>query len=63
MVASDLKNKREASVSVEPMFTERWSSRSFTDAALTDNQIASLFEAAHWAPSSSNAQQDLRFEI
>ncbi len=56
MVASDLKNSREASVSVEPMFTERWSSRSFTDAALTDNQIASLFEAAHWAPSSSNAQ-------
>ena len=54
MVTSDLKNLREASAPVEPMFVERWSSRSFADVPLTDDQIASLFEAAHWAPSSSN---------
>ena len=56
MVASDLKNSREASAPIEPMFVERWSSRSFADVPLTDDQIASLFEAAHWAPSSGNRQ-------
>ncbi len=38
------------------MFTERWSSKSFTGKPLTEDQIASLFEAAHWAPSSGNSQ-------
>ena len=38
------------------MFVERWSSRSFADVPLTGHQIASLFEAAHWAPSSGNRQ-------
>ena len=56
MVISDLKNSRKASASVEPMFIERWSSRSFADVQLTDEQIASLFDAAHWAPSSGNRQ-------
>ena len=56
MVESDLKNSREASAPVEPMFIERWSSRSFADVPLTGDQIASLFEAAHWAPSSGNRQ-------
>lgn len=56
MVAIDSHNSREASASVEPMFVERWSSRSFADVPLTDEQIASLFEAAHWAPSSGNKQ-------
>ncbi len=56
MIAVDSHNSREASASVEPMFVERWSSRSFADVALTDEQIASLFEAARWAPSSSNRQ-------
>lgn len=56
MVAIDSHNSREASASVEPMFVERWSSRSFADVPLTGEQIASLFEAAHWAPSSSNRQ-------
>ncbi len=56
MVAIDSHNSRKTSASVEPMFVERWSSRSFADEALTDDQIASLFEAARWAPSSSNRQ-------
>jgi nitroreductase len=56
MTVSDSKNSRVASSSVEPMFTERWSSKAFSDKALSDDQIASLFEAAHWAPSASNRQ-------
>lgn len=56
MVVRDQKNSRTASASVEPMFIERWSSKSFADEPLTEDQIDSLFEAAHWAPSSSNKQ-------
>jgi len=56
MVTGDLKNLRKTSAIIEPMFVERWSSKSFADAPLTEDQIASLFEAAHWAPSSSNRQ-------
>jgi nitroreductase len=54
MTVTDPKNPRVASSSVEPMFVERWSSKAFADKALFDDQIASLFEAAHWAPSGSN---------
>ena len=56
MIETDPKNSRVAGASIDPMFTERWSSKAFTEDALTDDQIASLFEAAHWAPSSSNKQ-------
>jgi nitroreductase len=56
MTVSDSKNSRVASSSVEPMFIERWSSKAFSDKALSDDQISSLFEAAHWAPSASNRQ-------
>ena len=56
MTVTDPKNPRVASSSVEPMFVERWSSKAFADKALSDDQIASLFEAAHWAPSGSNRQ-------
>ena len=56
MTDNDPKNSRQAVASVEPMFIERWSSRAFADKRLTDDEIASLFEAAHWAPSSANKQ-------
>jgi nitroreductase len=56
MVDNKLSSTREADASVEPMFTERWSSKSFTSRPLTQAQIASLFEAARWAPSSGNRQ-------
>jgi len=56
MTTTDNKNSRVADASIEPMFTERWSSRSFTDESLSEDEIASLFEAARWAPSSGNAQ-------
>ncbi len=56
MVIKNQKNSRKTEASVEPMFVERWSSKAFTEAALSDGQIASLFEAAHWAPSASNRQ-------
>jgi nitroreductase len=56
MADNKLRNTRHADASLEPMFIERWSSKSFTSRPLAQAQIASLFEAARWAPSSGNRQ-------
>lgn len=49
-------NPRIAAADVEPLFVNRWSPRSFSGEPLTDGQVAALFEAARWAPSSFNRQ-------
>ena len=41
---------------IAPFFVERWSPRAFTDATIDDTELMRFFEAAHWAPSSMNAQ-------
>ena len=47
---------RRAESEVDPLFIERWSRRSLTGRPLSDQQIATLFEAARWAPSANNLQ-------
>lgn len=46
----------EAEHDIHPLIRARWSPRSFSDRAVSDEQLGSLFEAARWAPSSGNAQ-------
>jgi nitroreductase len=41
---------------VHDLITERWSPRAFSDKPIAPDVLASLFEAARWAPSSSNEQ-------
>jgi nitroreductase len=41
---------------INPLILNRWSPRSMTGEELSDDDIMSLFEAARWAPSSSNNQ-------
>ncbi len=41
---------------VDPLFTDRWSPRSFTGEPVPDSVLRSAFEAARWAPSAMNAQ-------
>lgn len=41
---------------VLPAITARWSPRSFSERMLTEDEIATLVEAASWAPSSTNDQ-------
>lgn len=53
-------NGRTADHPISPVFLDRWSPRSFTGEAIADADLATLFEAARWAPSSSN-QQPWRF--
>ena len=53
----DIINKyRVADYEIDKMFLERWSIKSFLDKSLSKDQISKLFEAARWAPSSSNRQ-------
>ena len=47
---------RVAAYPVDPLFVDRWSPRSFTAEPVPDAVLLSIFEAARWAPSASNAQ-------
>jgi len=47
---------RNSMYKINPLILNRWSPRSMTGEELSDEEIMSLFEAARWAPSSSNAQ-------
>jgi nitroreductase len=41
---------------IHDLVAERWSPRAFSDKAVPPDVLQSLFEAARWAPSSSNEQ-------
>jgi nitroreductase len=49
-------NRNSASPLLNPVFTDRWSPRSFSDEPVTDDQLAAVFEAARWTPSWMNNQ-------
>jgi len=52
----DRSNPRSPDVDIDSMFIDRWSPRAFDPTPLSENQIASLFEAARWSPSCYNEQ-------
>jgi nitroreductase len=41
---------------IDPFFADRWSPRSFLPDPIPDADLLTIFEAARWAPSSSNNQ-------
>lgn len=47
---------RRPEADIDPIFTERWSPRAFAERTVSDDDLASVFEAARWAPSCFNAQ-------
>ncbi len=47
---------RKAEHDMDPSFLNRWSPRSFQNKGVPDAVLASIFEAARWAPSASNNQ-------
>lgn len=55
-MSNPLSNSRTPEVDIDPMFTDRWSPRSFAPEPLSDEELQSLFEAARWAPSCYNEQ-------
>ena len=48
--------KRQIAASIDSQFVERWSPRAIDSKPLTDDEVASLFEAARWSPSCFNEQ-------
>ena len=51
-----MKNPAPAEYPVHELIRERWSPRAFSEKAIAPADLRSLFEAARWAPSSSNEQ-------
>ncbi|MDB5047604.1 MAG: nitroreductase [Fibrobacteres bacterium] len=47
---------RQPQYPVDPLFPNRWSSRAMSGAHVSRETLMTLFEAAHWAPSSFNNQ-------
>ena len=47
---------RQADHSIDPLLLERWSPRAFDGSQVPDEDLASMFEAARWAPSAFNTQ-------
>ncbi len=47
---------RHAAHPIEAQFLDRWSPRAMTGEEISRDELLSLFEAARWAPSSSNLQ-------
>src|SRR5580693_8113955 len=51
-----MKRPAPTEVSVHAIVRERWSPRAFSNKPVAPEVLHSLFEAARWAPSSSNMQ-------
>ena len=49
-------NGRTADHPIDKLFLERWSPRAYTGEAIPEAELATIFEAARWAPSSYNSQ-------
>ncbi len=48
--------QRQADHPIDPLFLERWSPRAFDGSEVPDADLATIFEAARWAPSAFNSQ-------
>lgn len=55
-LTSEVAEARTANHKVQDYLINRWSPRSMTGEPITNEELASLFEAARWAPSAFNAQ-------
>jgi len=53
---SRIRKPAEARYPIRELISERWSPRAFDSRTVEGEKLASLFEAARWAPSSGNKQ-------
>ena len=49
-------NHRASAHDINPIFLERWSPRAYSGEPLTREQLLTILDASHWAPSASNHQ-------
>lgn len=52
----EIENERKSGHNIDEVFIKRWSPRAISKEGLSEEKLMSLFEAARWAPSSSNIQ-------
>jgi nitroreductase len=56
---SEIQRGREVRTSdypIDALFLDRWSPRAMSGEPISETELFTLFEAAHWAPSSGNSQ-------
>ena len=56
MIDPEVQKTRSPTHEINSLIINRWSPRSFVPEDISDKELFSLFEAARWAPSSSNSQ-------
>lgn len=56
MIDPEVQKTRSLTYEINHVIVNRWSPRSFVNDEISDKELFSLFEAARWAPSSSNSQ-------
>jgi nitroreductase len=56
MIDPEVQKTRSLTYEINHVIVNRWSPRSFIPGEINDKELFSLFEAARWAPSSSNSQ-------
>jgi len=49
-------NERKADFPIDPIYTQRWSPRSFSEREVPEETLMAVLEAARWAPSAFNFQ-------
>ncbi|MDS7598268.1 nitroreductase family protein [Agrobacterium tumefaciens] len=49
-------NTRQSEFPVDPLFLDRWSPRAFDGKPMPQEDLLTILDAAHWAPSASNNQ-------
>lgn len=47
---------RQSAYPIDRLFLDRWSPRAMSGEPVSEEELLTLFEAAHWAPSSGNSQ-------
>ncbi|MFA5155447.1 MAG: nitroreductase family protein [Patescibacteria group bacterium] len=52
----NIRDFRQPEQEINPLILKRWSPRALSGGTLSDEELMALFEAAKWAPSSSNSQ-------
>ncbi|RED40440.1 nitroreductase family protein [Paenibacillus sp. VMFN-D1] len=55
-VLPEVQGQRKSEYPVSPLFLNRWSTRAFSTRKVSDQDLYTILEAAHWAPSSYNDQ-------
>jgi len=55
-IDKEVQGNRKAEFPVTPLFLNRWSPRAFSSRKVSGEDLYTVLEAAHWAPSSNNDQ-------